>query len=230
MGAVVIPHVSHNAARGARVARGETALVAGSSRSIVSAVEQDGTPAKVLECGTVPNELTSREAGGGMDDIERERRWLVTDYSIVEGHHPTIIRQAYPFVADGWCIRVRQSLSLGGSRQESSSAPEYMLAVKGPRIGATRIEHEWSVPGSVATELYKRSKFKVVKERFSIVVLGRLWDVDFFHHDNEGLVIAECEFTPDDSSIEVPAWCGREVTSDRKYDNERLAEHPFMLW
>lgn len=158
---------------------------------------------------------------------ERERRFLVPHPGVIRGHTGNLIVQAYLFSRDGYVVRVRRTHypNDGDSYHEGPS----MVAVKGPRVAAARQEYEVEVPTPFATELIKRAEHKVSKTRYQIVDSGQTWDVDVFHGDNEGLMIAECECN-DAASITIPYWCGVEVTDDPKYNNENLAADPYKTW
>lgn len=58
----------------------------------------------------------------------------------------------------------------------------------------------------------------------------RFFEVDEFHGDNEGLVMAEIELGTADETFEKPAWLGQEVTGDKRYYNAQLSRHPFKAW
>ena len=158
-----------------------------------------------------------------------ERKWLVNDPQIVDKHHPTMISQAYLMIKEGWSVRVRRTLLVGSSREESPS--HNTLCVKGPRVGFSRPQYHWGIDDSrVAIQLYRTADWKIVKARHQIIENGHTWDVDVFYHDNEGLIIAECEV--DDPYVEVlcPKWCGVEVSEDIRYCNEQLAMNPYKNW
>jgi CYTH domain-containing protein len=55
-------------------------------------------------------------------------------------------------------------------------------------------------------------------------------EVDVFHGDNEGLVLAEIELPSEDYVFEVPEWLGKEVTGDPRYYNSYISAHPFNTW
>ena len=59
---------------------------------------------------------------------------------------------------------------------------------------------------------------------------GRVFEVDEFYGDNEGLVMAEIELQNADDPFEKPSWLGKEVTGDRHYYNSYLSLHPFKTW
>ncbi|MEE3430719.1 MAG: CYTH domain-containing protein [Candidatus Cryptobacteroides sp.] len=57
-----------------------------------------------------------------------------------------------------------------------------------------------------------------------------IWEVDVFHGEDEGLVIAEIELGSEDEAFDKPAWIGEEVTGDERYYNAYLAKNPFKNW
>ena len=57
-----------------------------------------------------------------------------------------------------------------------------------------------------------------------------VFEVDEFHGDNEGLLLAEVELSSVDEDFERPQWLGEEVTGDRRYYNSYLSVHPFITW
>jgi hypothetical protein len=59
---------------------------------------------------------------------------------------------------------------------------------------------------------------------------GLFWEVDVFHGDNEGLILAEIEIPCEEAQFEIPDWIGVEVSHDRRYRNNALAKHPYKDW
>ena len=59
---------------------------------------------------------------------------------------------------------------------------------------------------------------------------ARFWEVDVFHGDNEGLIMAEIELGSEDEAFERPDWLGEEVTGDRRYYNSYLSKFPYKTW
>lgn len=164
------------------------------------------------------------------DFDENERRFLVGDPTIVRGAVPEVIAQGYLLNSDGWVVRIRRRVI----RDQSAELPYEIatLAVKGPRSGVRRFESEYDVPIDVAVELFKRAEYKIFKSRFALVYDGIGWDIDQFHLDNEGLIIAECEMEDPVALAAVvpPPWCTLEVTGDPRYNNEELSRVPYPLW
>jgi CYTH domain-containing protein len=70
----------------------------------------------------------------------------------------------------------------------------------------------------------------VDKTRYHVPVGAHMFEVDEFHGDNAGLVVAEVELASEDEAFERPSWLGREVTGDRRYYNSCLLASPFCTW
>lgn len=60
------------------------------------------------------------------------------------------------------------------------------------------------------------------------------WELDVFHERNEGLVIAEIEYTTDEEKAFIrkylPSWIGREITDEKQYSNYKLSQTPYCGW
>jgi adenylate cyclase len=63
---------------------------------------------------------------------------------------------------------------------------------------------------------------KIVKTRYIIPTGLHTFEVDVFHDQNEGLIIAEIELASDDEKFERPDWLGEEVTGNPEYYNSNL--------
>ena len=68
------------------------------------------------------------------------------------------------------------------------------------------------------------------KTRYRIPVGEHIWEVDRFHGDNQGLVVAEVELDSEDQPFERPPWLGEEVTDDPRYYNSALSRTPYGQW
>jgi adenylate cyclase len=161
-------------------------------------------------------------------DFEVERRFLVSDTSIVDGMSWDLILQAYVFSLDDYAVRIRLTRTLRGDTWEDVSAK---VTVKGPRFGIKREEYERDISTTVARGIIERCANVIEKKRYQVVT-DQTWDVDEFLGENAGLWIAELESRDPETikTIRRPGWCSREVTSDRAYNNENLAVHPYRLW
>ena len=56
------------------------------------------------------------------------------------------------------------------------------------------------------------------------------YEVDVFHGENEGLIIAEIELASPGEEFEKPEWLGKEVTGDPAYYNASLSLRPYGKW
>ena len=54
--------------------------------------------------------------------------------------------------------------------------------------------------------------------------------VDCFAAANAPLVLAEVELARADADLQIPDWCGREVTGQGRWSNARLASEPLQSW
>ena len=59
---------------------------------------------------------------------------------------------------------------------------------------------------------------------------GMCWEIDEFHGDNAGLVVAEIELENEEQSFAKPPWLGEEVSQDPRYLNINLSQHPYCQW
>ena len=95
--------------------------------------------------------------------------------------------------------------------------------------GWSRYEFEQPLKMNDAEELLKLCLPRLIdKVRYYIKFSSHTWEVDVFHGENEGLIIAEIELTSEDEQFELPEWVGREVSGDPKYYNMMLAKQPFV--
>jgi CYTH domain-containing protein len=105
------------------------------------------------------------------------------------------------------------------------------LTIKGQTHGATRVEFEYPIPLADAQSLLLLCDGTLIdKTRHTLTVGTTVWEVDEFHGDNAGLVVAEVELTAEDQPFDRPDWLGDEVTHDTRYFNSALIAHPFGRW
>jgi adenylate cyclase len=111
------------------------------------------------------------------------------------------------------------------------AAGKAFLTIKSVTQGATRAEFEYPIPVEDAQQLLKLCDGPIIeKDRYRITHEGSHWEVDEFHGENAGLVMAEIELKSEDQPFARPAWLGEEVTHDRRYYNSNLAGHPYQSW
>ena len=152
---------------------------------------------------------------------EIERKFLVAGDFHGEVSGASRIKQGFLSSVPGRTVRVRVRDDKG------------YLTVKGPAQGLTRFEWEKEIPAEEVGLLLRLCEPGMIdKTRYLVPSTdGRhTWEVDEFHGDNEGLVVAEIELSSEDEAFERPAWLGAEVTGDRRYYNSCLIRHPYKDW
>jgi len=106
------------------------------------------------------------------------------------------------------------------------------LTIKGKTHGASRTEFEYPIPTADAHAMLEEMcpQGVIDKTRYRIQVGEHVWEVDEFHGDNQGLVVAEVELDSEDQPFERPPWLGEEVTDDPRYYNSALSRTPYGQW
>ena len=105
------------------------------------------------------------------------------------------------------------------------------LNIKSGGLVASRLEYEYAVPVADARELLAVAVGPLVeKTRHFVPYGGMTWEVDEFHGDNSGLVVAELELDREDQAFARPPWAGAEVTHLPRYYNVSLVNHPYRQW
>ena len=106
------------------------------------------------------------------------------------------------------------------------------LNIKSATLGIYRKEYEYEIPLSDANEILNElcDGPLVEKTRYYVKHGDHVWEVDVFTGDNEGLIVAEVELADQNESVELPDWCGEEVSGDTRYYNVCLAKNPYKNW
>lgn len=157
------------------------------------------------------------------DDLlgrEIERKFLVHTRDWASMSEGVVYRQGYLPSKNRVVVRVR----IAGERA--------FLTVKGPDLGSARSEFEYPIPVADARQMLVElcEKPVIEKVRHRIDFGGHAWEVDVFHGDNEGLVLAEVELGSIDEPVALPPWAGKEVTGDSRYFNCSLVTRPYRIW
>ena len=106
-----------------------------------------------------------------------------------------------------------------------------MMTVKNRGTGISRTEIEFPIALDHARDLMALCFQPVIdKTRHEVTHAGMRWEVDVFHGENEGLIVAEIELPTEDTPFTPPPWAGEEVSHDPRYTNAKLSEHPFRTW
>jgi len=153
---------------------------------------------------------------------EIERKFLVNFNEIVLPENGENIKQGYFPIADNVKTVVR-------IRVKASNA---YLTIKGENKGAVRAEYEYAIPVNEAVEMLEDMCHKpfIDKTRYEIIVDNHIWEIDIFHGENKGLVIAEIELSEESDKFDLPGWVGKEVTNDPRYYNSNLLLNPYRKW
>ncbi len=104
------------------------------------------------------------------------------------------------------------------------------LTVKGENKGITRAEYEYEIPLKDAEEMLKLCEKKLEKTRYYERVGEHTFEIDVFHGENSGLIVAEVELSSEEEEFIKPDWILEEVSSDPRYYNSNLVKHPYNLW
>lgn len=158
--------------------------------------------------------------------LEIERKFLVAGDFRSSATSYTRIVQGYICSERGRTVRVRLRSGESGSQA--------YLTIKGPSTddGLSRYEFEHAITLEEAQALLALCEPGVIdKERWLVPTTdGHTFEVDVFHGENEGLVVAEVELQSPTETFLRPDWLGREVTGDRRYYNSQLRQHPYTAW
>lgn len=153
--------------------------------------------------------------------VEIERKFLVDKekWDALAKPKSNFIRQGYIITEPEKTIRVRITDN------------EAYLTVKGKTTGFSRTEIECNIPVATAAEMLQYfSTAEIDKERYEIPYGQYIWEVDVFHGQNEGLIVAEIELENESAIFEKPDWIAEEVTNDLRYYNSNLSLNPFLSW
>lgn len=153
----------------------------------------------------------------------------------------TEIERKFLLASDAWRDQVEESVRLVQgylARGERSAIRVRIkdetahLNIKHTVDGIHRLEFEYPIPVADAQEILDQVALRplIDKTRHHVTHGGHLWEIDEFHGDNAGLIVAEIELDHPDEAFERPAWLGEEVSDDVRYYNSRLSEHPYTQW
>lgn len=152
---------------------------------------------------------------------EIERKFLVKEGYKQFAFTHTRITQGYLSAVPERIVRIR----INGERG--------FITIKGVSnlSGMSRYEWEKEIPANEARELLALCEPGIIDKTRYLVQVGKFtFEVDEFYGENEGLVMAEIELSSEEELFEIPLWLGKEVTSDKRYYNSKLAKNPFSSW
>ena len=131
------------------------------------------------------------------------------------------IEQGYICSARGKTVRIRIRDDKG------------YITIKGPSnaSGTSRYEWEQEISLGDAEELMALCEpGRIEKVRYLVDFANHTFEVDEFHGENEGLIVAEVELESEAEQVEFPSFIGEEVTGQVKYYNSFLMKQPYTMW
>jgi adenylate cyclase len=154
--------------------------------------------------------------------IEIERKYLVKsdDFKSVFSKKSEIAQGYLSSVAER-TVRIRIKGEKG------------FLTIKGigNETGISRFEWEKEIAVDEAKQLLKLCEKGVIeKTRYEVNYQNHIIEIDVFHGENEGLILAEIELKDENETIEKPDWLGEEVTNDKRYYNSYISQNCFKNW
>lgn len=153
-------------------------------------------------------------------EIERKFKVIGTAYK-TESISSAIYKQGYLSVDKERTVRVR----VVGDKA--------FLTIKGQNCGIVRNEFEYEIPVADAEIMLNENCLQPVIEKVRHICIasdGHKWEIDEFAGENAGLVVAEVELGSQYERVELPEWCGKEVSDDVRYYNSNLIKHPYRTW
>lgn len=157
-----------------------------------------------------------------MSGQEIERKFLVRGDSYKTlATSSSHIRQGYILSSHGRTVRVR------------IRDTKAYLTIKGPAQEGHfgRYEFEREITLEEGNELMKLCEPGIIdKTRYLVPSGHHTFEVDEFHGDNAGLVMAEVELSSEDEEFKKPDFIGMEVTADKRFYNGHMRTMPFILW
>ncbi len=153
--------------------------------------------------------------------LEIERRFLVVgkDWTKLVGK-AQVLRQGY-LSKEGPGITVRVRIR---------AKEKAWLTLKAPAKGIANYEFEYLIPIEDGENLWKLAPARINKTRYELSLAKKTWVIDCFQGPNSPLVLAEVELPSADSQLEIPDWCGMEVTGQAIWSNASLAHTPLRDW
>lgn len=159
--------------------------------------------------------------------IEIERKFLPIDDRWRAAAHK-VVPMAQGYLNDLAMVDSGAMQTSVRVRIEGESA---FLNIKSREAGPSRQEFEYEIPLADARALLALCVGgKIDKHRHYVQHAQHLWEIDEFHGDNAGLVVAEIELVSVDEAFAKPDWLGAEATHAQRYYNLALASRPYSQW
>jgi adenylate cyclase len=158
---------------------------------------------------------------------EIERKFLVaTEAWRAQSTHRQRMSQGY--LVDAALV---ESGQVRCSTRVRIAGDEAWLNIKSAQLGVARQEYEYAIPRADAERMLNDfCNGRVEKTRHYVPCSNLVFEVDEFHGDNAGLIVAELELEAVDQPFESPGWLGLEVSAAPRYYNLNLLHHPYSRW
>ena len=154
--------------------------------------------------------------------VEIERKFLVQNTAFITESTPKKnLKQGYLNADKKRTVRVRITDEIA------------FITVKGESnsTGTSRFEWEKEIKKREAEELLLLCEPCLIEKTRHLIDVGHhTFEIDEFHGDNEGLIIAEVELSSEAEDFIRPNWLGLEVTGDPKYYNSSISKNPYKNW
>lgn len=153
---------------------------------------------------------------------EIERKYLVKNDQFI-----SLATKSYPISQGYICSGASNSIRVRKKNNET------FITIKGESStnGLTRVEWEKPLEYEDFEILWQLCIYgKISKTRYEVPYENHIIEIDVFHEENQGLVMAEIELKTEDDEVSLPVWIGKEVTGDPRYYNSQLALNPFNQW
>ena len=159
--------------------------------------------------------------------IEIERKFLPVDEAWRAAAHK-VVPMAQGYLND---LAMVDSGAMQTSVRVRIEGEAAFLNIKSREAGPSRQEFEYEIPLADARALLALCVGgRIEKHRHYVQHAGHLWEIDEFHGDNAGLVVAEIELGSVDEAFARPDWLGVEATHAQRYYNLALASRPYSHW
>ena len=155
---------------------------------------------------------------------EIERKFLVSH--IPDGSIETEIKQGYLQSEKHRTVRIRTLV-------KKPKGKKAFITIKGAsnKSGTSRYEFETGIPFDEANYLLKLCDLPLIEKTRYIYISDNLkWEIDQFHGENKGLLLAEVEISNENQKFVLPNFIVEEVTGINKYYNSMLQKNPYSLW
>ncbi len=156
--------------------------------------------------------------------IEIERKFLVDPTALGDLGTGIVIKQGYIPTQGKTVVRAR----IKG--EQAFLTIKGAAGTNGTGIGCSEFEYEIPLADAEAMLAELCVGAMIDKTRYEIPVGQHLWEVDVFHGDNAGLIVAEIELQDENEPFEHPAWVTEQVTGQARYYNVNLLNHPYSEW